>query len=251
IAEKYVSDPTAIDYLSGRIIKGGGGVWGQVAMAAHPQLTKSETDQMVRYILSLAENAPSDNMDLNGTYQLNKHTGNGDEGRYYLIASYSDKGATNAKSITAREVITLRSPTIPSVAYDDINGAMKFEVKAGMAPGIDQDMEIVIANADSWVAYDNIDMTGIKNIELLIGQAGSFFGGGSVEIRADAPDGQLLGSAEVKQGLATFGFNTFQCPIDAPIDGMHKLYVNFKAADAQKPVGALIALVFSNVQKSS
>ena len=54
VAEKYKSRSDAVEYLSERVIKGGGGVWGETVMAAHPQLSMSEANQMSKYILSLA-----------------------------------------------------------------------------------------------------------------------------------------------------------------------------------------------------
>ena len=38
VSEKYAKDPNAVTYLTQKIIKGGSGVWGEVAMAAHPNL---------------------------------------------------------------------------------------------------------------------------------------------------------------------------------------------------------------------
>ncbi|MBK5280000.1 MAG: ThuA domain-containing protein, partial [Bacteroidia bacterium] len=42
VAKKYKTDTRAIELLSDKIIKGGSGVWGEVAMAAHPQITKAQ-----------------------------------------------------------------------------------------------------------------------------------------------------------------------------------------------------------------
>jgi cytochrome c len=53
VAEKYSHDKKAMDYLSQKIIKGGAGVWGDVAMSAHPDLAQKELNQIVSYILSL------------------------------------------------------------------------------------------------------------------------------------------------------------------------------------------------------
>ncbi|MFQ3173098.1 MAG: cytochrome c [Flavobacterium sp.] len=53
IANKYASNDKSINYLSGKIIKGGSGVWGSLPMGAHASLTKDEAKSMVKYILSL------------------------------------------------------------------------------------------------------------------------------------------------------------------------------------------------------
>lgn len=53
VAEKYATDKKASVYLGQKIMKGGSGVWGDVAMSAHPNLAKNDMDQIVEYILSL------------------------------------------------------------------------------------------------------------------------------------------------------------------------------------------------------
>ncbi|MDQ4141027.1 MAG: c-type cytochrome [Bacteroidota bacterium] len=54
IAKKYKSDKAAVDKLSEKIIKGGAGSWGDIPMAPHPQISKADANEMVKYILSLA-----------------------------------------------------------------------------------------------------------------------------------------------------------------------------------------------------
>ena len=44
-------------YLSEKIIKGGKGVWGEMAMAPHPTLAQSDVQQIVAWILSLGNKA--------------------------------------------------------------------------------------------------------------------------------------------------------------------------------------------------
>jgi cytochrome c len=51
VAEKYTQSD--LDYLSGKIISGGSGVWGEVPMSAHPTLSKEDATEMAKYILSL------------------------------------------------------------------------------------------------------------------------------------------------------------------------------------------------------
>lgn len=53
IAKKYPLNDKNIAYLSGKIIKGGSGVWGAVPMSAHGSLKKEEAKSMSTYILSL------------------------------------------------------------------------------------------------------------------------------------------------------------------------------------------------------
>ena len=246
IAEKYKAQDNAISYLSERIIKGGGGVWGETAMAAHPQLTESETNKMVEYILSLAGSNKAYSLPITGAYQLNKHSSDNLEGTYIFTASYTDKGGSVIGPLTARDVFSLRAPFIGAANFDEIEGAMKFKVLAGQAPGVEEDIELVVGNADSYVVYKDIDLTGVKSIELGLAMAPAYFSGGSIEIRSGAIDGPILATVDAKQGLTDFGFQSKSASLEAQ-NGLHDLYFKFLTGeDAGKPVTALIYLQFSN-----
>ncbi|SFG37482.1 c-type cytochrome [Pontibacter chinhatensis] len=53
VAQKYEFNDKNVDYLAGKIIEGGSGVWGQVPMTPHPNIPKADAQDMARYILSL------------------------------------------------------------------------------------------------------------------------------------------------------------------------------------------------------
>ena len=54
VANKYASGgDSAVHYLTDKIINGGTGVWGQVPMTPHPELSKEDVTAMVKYILLL------------------------------------------------------------------------------------------------------------------------------------------------------------------------------------------------------
>ena len=55
VSQKYQLDEAATRYLSEKIIKGGKGVWGEVAMAPHPSLSPKDIGEMVTWILSLGK----------------------------------------------------------------------------------------------------------------------------------------------------------------------------------------------------
>jgi cytochrome c len=54
VADKYKSaNASIVDTLADKVIKGGSGNWGTIAMTAHPNLSMDDAKHMVRYILSL------------------------------------------------------------------------------------------------------------------------------------------------------------------------------------------------------
>ena len=53
VAAKYEATDANIEMLSKKIIEGGSGVWGAVAMTPHPALSPEDAKEMARYVLSL------------------------------------------------------------------------------------------------------------------------------------------------------------------------------------------------------
>lgn len=53
IAAKYTINDATVEQLSKKIIEGGKGVWGEVPMTPHANLSQDDAKEMVRYILSL------------------------------------------------------------------------------------------------------------------------------------------------------------------------------------------------------
>ncbi|KKX49692.1 Cytochrome c-552 precursor [compost metagenome] len=53
VAKHYKDNKDALSLLSKKIINGGGGVWGEVAMPAHPSLKQEDANEIVKWILSL------------------------------------------------------------------------------------------------------------------------------------------------------------------------------------------------------
>jgi cytochrome c len=55
LGKKYKANAQTIDMLAKKIINGGGGVWGEQAMAAHPQISLGDAKEIVNYVLSLSD----------------------------------------------------------------------------------------------------------------------------------------------------------------------------------------------------
>lgn len=54
IAKKYAGLPdTIVTHLAHKIISGGTGVWGEILMIPHPQLSQADAEAAVKYILLL------------------------------------------------------------------------------------------------------------------------------------------------------------------------------------------------------
>jgi cytochrome c len=53
VAKKYEFTKANVEYLAGKIIAGGAGIWGDVPMTAHADLAQADAEKMARYVLSL------------------------------------------------------------------------------------------------------------------------------------------------------------------------------------------------------
>lgn len=53
VAKKYDNNNETISYLSEKILKGGVGVWGQVPMTEHPDMTQAEAESLAKDIMAL------------------------------------------------------------------------------------------------------------------------------------------------------------------------------------------------------
>jgi hypothetical protein len=71
----------------------------------------------------------------------------------------------------------------------------------------------------------------------------AFMDGGAIELRLDAPGGQLVGQAKIETTL-TPGEETYAIDLSG-FEGIHDLHVFFKgAAESSLPVAALTQLRF-------
>lgn len=93
VAARYGSDPATVRLLARRVSSGSKGVWGEVAMAPHPEFTRGELENMVRWVLD-----HSDDPDrtyyagTEGAFRTRSRPDAGPAGAYVLTATYTDHG---------------------------------------------------------------------------------------------------------------------------------------------------------------
>jgi len=218
VARKYKDKWMIEARLADKVIKGGGGVWGEQAMSAHPQLTKDEAIEMVKYILSLANDKKSE--PLKGTYTTKD---NGKNGSYLFTASYTDKGKGSIGPLTTEKTLVLRNAKTKAVDYDTSKDIMKHKLPTG------NEIAIALSN-NSYIAYKNVDITGIEGSAITVLADPAHTKGGTLEIRLGSPTGKLIGQAEVKPGNMSELKTVFTNP-----GGVHTVYFVFKndKADGQ------------------
>ncbi len=205
VAERYAKTDENQEYLIYKIINGGGGVWGEHVMAAHPELSQVEAGKMVEYILSLKEGSY---FPLTGQYVANRT-----EGRLQFTASYEDEGKENISPITTRKDVWLRSTRVEAAGFDDASNVDK-----GIEGGGTYIHNIFHG---SYVGYKDIDLTGMSAVEVQM----LWVRDGSISVRLGDASGREIGSAEVKESRV-YPDNKLTIDID-PVNEKNDIYFVF------------------------
>jgi cytochrome c len=230
VARKYHNDSTATARLVRKIRQGGSGVWGQVAMAAHPALTNEQVSAMVAYIMSLADpktSAPS--LPDRGAYVPPAGSGDSPKGVLMLRASYTDRGANGMPAITKEKTIVLRSPNVVVASGELSEGVSKQSVP-------ELPVEITVVNrSGASVALKQIDLTGVGAVVFTaVAPAQYQAKGGKIEVRLDSPTGALLGESELIRPTADPAAPPSQLRTALkPTSGLHDVYLVFRNPDAK------------------
>jgi hypothetical protein len=220
------------------VINGGKGVWGEVAMAAHPSLSQEDAQKITTWIMSLGNEATAQKtLPPTGSY-----TPKGDQkpgNVLVLSASYTDKGTNNGKVLTGNNSLVLSSN------YRQFNGREEVE---GFTKGTQSGAAILILpNSSGWFALDSIDMTGVRSAKLIIGWRNPPEAGFGFEVRLDELNGKLLGSGRMPAPKKDQRLGEVPISVQAIQDNkLHKLYFIYKPGNQKKPIEAGIARIQFN-----
>jgi glucose/arabinose dehydrogenase/cytochrome c551/c552 len=231
IAEKYKDDPNAMGYLQNKIKAGGSGVWGEVMMAAHPNITSSETRQIATYILSLAGNGnmkPS--LPPKGAV-IAEPTAPGNQ--MVLTASYTDNGAKGTIPLTGSKSIALASNTVGFSANTKTKDMMAVTFGG-------QDL-LVLAGPQGWFELDAIDLTGVGAIVLTVGWQEAPKVAYNFNARLNGPDGEVIGKGTLAVPPAGAPGGAVVIPLSVKPNGKNKIVITGAVEEGKAP--SLVAVV--------
>lgn len=234
VSQKYAGDKNAMGHLTEKIIKGGTGVWGEVAMPAHPTLSPAEAQQIVSWILSLGDKAAvKKSLPISGT--IVPPVSGKPENVMVISASYTDKGGNNIKSLTGHNEVTLKSNTVKFTGKEKTEGFNSF--KSG------GDYVLILPSNQGWFALDSIDLTMVKSLNISVGWQKAPTSGITFEVRLGAPDGTLLGKTSVqpRKGQQSYLGKVALQPIAH--GQLHNLYFLYKAGESIQ--GAVSSVQFN------
>lgn len=187
VAARYKDKEEAVDALTQKIIKGGGGNWGQAAMSAHPQLKEEEASEMVKYILAIGkEQQTANRLPPKGTFRPDGKA----EGLYIFRAIYKDKGASKASPLVGKASHVLRNAKVGAIYCDENTGAVRYN-----------NAYIRFPSNQSYITFRDVDMTGIENLKMAFATTFPC----RLSFRADKPDGPEIGAIDLQPTEAAKG----------------------------------------------
>ncbi|HSG66362.1 MAG TPA: hypothetical protein VLD39_15240, partial [Gammaproteobacteria bacterium] len=197
IAEKFRGELSVAPALAYNIVNGSEGIWGTMLMPAHAATT-SEATAMALYVLSFAgASATREFLPISGTVAADswQHVDSSPlgptfAGRYVLTAAYTDRGNGAEAATTGTAMHAFRSPNVLATELDERSGFVATE---------SQGLTVLAAGGEGASArLADIDLSDIRNVSLVTLGSARRWSGGRVELRLDAPDGELLGAVDVR-----------------------------------------------------
>lgn len=230
VAKRYAKDVRAVEVLSDKILNGGSGNWGEVAMAAHPQVKKEDAVQMVEYILSLANEEVVKSLPLTGkaTFAVAPPQGPAPTSAYVLSVTYEDNGASGMPSQATTKQFVFKSPVLNAANASDFTGGARRLNAGGF-----QIIENILHNSSA--RFKEVDLTGVGALNFVVAEMGPMKGG-EIEVWLDSPTGTKLGTVqfinapkiEIQSGIymrpSGVGFK--------PVTGKHDIVLIFKNPQA-------------------
>ena len=213
VSKKYRADPGALARLANKVITGGGGVWGEVAMNAHPQLSKEEATEIVKYVLALGE--AQSTLPPQGSKVLKEHIQENKPGLYQLTASYTDGGGGGIEPLTSYASLWLRPARVEAEQADSV--VLLKKERNGLS-GLKDGAVFVVRDTD------------LKNIRALTYRYAVPSAGLQVEVRSGSATGKVLSTLTFEPTANGNTYGEATVPVK-PADGRHDLYFVFVRKD--------------------
>lgn len=219
VSAKYQKDASALSYLSAKIIKGGGGVWGEVAMPAHSTMSEDDAKKITQWVLSLENKAVNKaSLPMQGRITPSSGIIESDNTVFSLYAAYTDQGAPGLKPLSSAASVYLRSNLFNAREITDRNG---INLKDSTSTGF-----LVYPQNKGRMTFKQIDLNGIGSLELS-NLKYSLSAKYTLELRLDSEKGPIVAAGNVSVDP---GHETVSIPVKATSDGkLHTLYLLISA----------------------
>ncbi len=236
VAQRYQNDAKAKTYLTNKIIKGGGGVWGETAMAAHPDLKPSDAEMIVEWILGLNKTAAPSLPSKGSITPTAKDLGNGN--LMQITATYTDKGGKGIRPQSGVGNLILRSPII---SVDANNGVDKVAIAE-----FDGKKIAVSTDRIGLIHFDNVNLSNVTLVDINYMMQAVPDIGYTISLHVDGANGKQLGAVKIGHDVDPKATKASIVLNDVPAQPFN-LYVKITKADAKETqylaIGSLHLLV--------
>jgi cytochrome c len=197
VADKYRASNDANTYLPAKIIKGGSGVWGEVAMPAHPALKEAEARQIVTWIRSLADEANKPkSLPAVGSVIPKAEDIKEQNTVFSINANYTDAGAYGIKPLSGAYSLILRNNTVDASEFKNVTGFTDDNSKGSKY------LQLPVLTGS--FKAGTFDLTGITAIELSgYGSGTPDASGYTVELHTGKVNGPKIGSGNISYNTTT------------------------------------------------
>lgn len=228
VAAKYERSEETVNRLVSKILKGGGGVWGDRAMPAQA-VTQEEAEIVVNYILSL--NEEGETLPLRGSFIADKAD---DDGTYVFEVRYADKGGAVIGPLTAEEVVILRNPKI-QVENNDFEHNAKQQTTS-------DDAYLSELKEGSYFQVNDIDL---KNIDALTFRTSAKGNGLQMQVRLDDVKGKVIASTVIPDTKGKTNWQEIKVRLEnAPAEKHNLFFVVTETANADKDAEASVDWIY-------
>lgn len=228
IADRYDKDYLSIRLLTGKILNGGTGNWGDGAMIAHPDISEKGAEEIVKYIFSVNDPKTDETRAIALSGEI---TPKDDQTKYRIEAAYTDAGGSAGSGpISVKKEITLRPPVLQAELADQING---FEIRGAVEDG---DKRYLYKNGKSpYFKMEQIDLTDVREIQIkcFIPESNDSERDIEVILYADELGTHFIGSNWIK--IQNHDIQLINIRIDQK--GIHDLYLAMKSSDDAYLIG--------------
>ncbi|WPP49144.1 ThuA domain-containing protein [Catalinimonas niigatensis] len=201
VAVKYKGEDGAVEQLTKKVISGGGGVWGETVMAAHPQLATADAAEMVRYILTLDREKSQENaLPLQGRYTAQLPSNDKGQGVFILRAAYEDRGAGELPSLKAEQTFILRNAKVDPHTFEIYNNVNKMAFSGNNLA--------IPSKSGAYLGIKQLYLNGITEVQVFASAPKPQLNatGGKIELRLDDPSGKLIGESEFLEPAEQLNF---------------------------------------------
>lgn len=196
VARRYATNAAAREILAKKIISGGLGSWGQVAMPPNPQYTPDQARQMVDWVLGLAaRQVLTQPAGLHGEFRPATALGANERdasGVLVWTAAATDHAQGTVPALRGESIVALRTRQQRAAHFD---AATKVSSQENLGDGL-----VARVESGGWFRFDRINLEQVRELRL----RGRNLTAGAVrlEARLDAPDGELWMQGELAGNAA-------------------------------------------------